>query len=147
MKDLTISAKVGGKDGETHEITVPFPETLDEAVEAYGEDVVFANFKANCVVGLQGNIRSRVEGKEPKTGKALQDTFADWKPGTRASGIGRVEKLKERIKKMSPEDKARLLEELNAGDDEEEAAKPAPRAKTPAAKQPAKPAAAAGRRR
>lgn len=140
MQDLKIEAKVGGKDGTIHEITVPFPENLDEAVEQYGEEIVFNNFRANVVVGLQGNIRSRVGGKEPKTGKALQDSFADWKPNARATGVGRVEKLKERIQQMSAEDKARLLAELT-GEDEPVAKRPA--AKQPAAKQPA----TAGRRR
>ena len=136
MKELTVSAKVG-KDGVEHSVTIDFPETLDEMIEAYGEEVVFGQAKANIVVGLQGNIRSRVSSeKDPKTGKALQESFADWKPGTRQPGVAKIEKMKDRISKMSPDEKAALLAELQGGGE----------AKAPA-KAPAKPAAQQGKRR
>ena len=120
MKNLTISAKLG-KTGEEHSIKMPFPETLDEMVDVWGEEVVYGQAKANIIVGLQGNIRSRVGSeKDPKEGAALQESFADYKPGIRQPGVARVEKLKERISKMSPEQKAALLAELTADDNDEQ---------------------------
>jgi hypothetical protein len=142
MKDLQVTARVGGKGGTAHTVDLPFAETLEELIEQFGETAVYANARSNIVVGLQGFVRSKVNAKVPLTGDDLQKAAEEWKPGERTSGVSKVEKLKERLSALSEEDKAELLEAMGMAP----AATPA--AAKPAAKPPAgKPAATTAKRR
>jgi hypothetical protein len=129
MKDLTVEARIGGKDGTLHSVNINMAETLDELVEQFGEQAVFTNARSNIVVGLQGFVRSKVGAKVPVTGKDLQTAVDEWKPGERAQGVSKVEKLKERFAGLSEADKAALLESLGmqtaaAGNSKPAAGKP-----------------------
>lgn len=112
MKEVQVTARIG-KDGPPHTVTFDECETVAELIETYGEEVVLGLALSDLTVRLQGFMRSKVNAKEPLLGDDLQTAVDEWKPGTRSTGPGRVERLKERIAKMSPEEKAALLAELS----------------------------------
>jgi hypothetical protein len=116
MKDVTISAKTGGKDAAPHSIQYNQPETLEELVDTYGESVVYKQAITAIVISLQGFMRSKINAEDPVTGRALQDAVNEWKPGARerAGSPARLERIKGSISKMSAEEKAELLAAINA---------------------------------
>lgn len=139
MKSTTIEARVGGKDGALHSVTRDMGETLDELVDQFGEQAVYSQAKSAITVSLQGFVRSKVGAKTPVTGDELQTAVDDWKPGERSAGVGKVEKLKEKLAGLDEETRNELLASLGMAP----AAKPAVAAKPPAGK----PQAQAGKRR
>ncbi len=74
---VEVTAKIdNGKTAET--CVKDFGENLDDAIVLFTAEVVFANFRAQCIIGLQAFIRNQLRlvdenGKPtPVTGKALQ---------------------------------------------------------------------------
>jgi len=112
---IDVTAKLKDSD---RAITIPFNfgANLDEAVELYGEDVVFQKYRQAAVVDLQAAIRRHLqpdaEGKS-KTDEEIITALSEWKPGlvtrTRKSP---KEKALEALQKMSEEDRAALMAEL-----------------------------------
>lgn len=141
MKDVTISAKTGGKDGTPHNVTFNQPENLDELVATYGEDTVYKQAISAIVVALQGFMRSKVSAEEPVTGRALQDAVDEWKPGARerVGSPARLERIKGSIQKMSAEEKAELLAAINAQTTAVQQRAAAPAAGKPAARTSGRP--------
>lgn len=111
MKDIEVTARIG-KEGPAHTVNFSECETVDEMIETYGEAIVLGLAQSDLTVRLQSFMRSKVSAKDPLTGDALQAAVDSWKPGVRSSGPGRVERLKDRVAKLSPEEKAALLAEL-----------------------------------
>jgi hypothetical protein len=109
---VEVSAKVTSPDegvsAEEHIVTVEIPETTDEAVELYGEEVTYQQFKAALVVSLQGYIRGLI--KQKKSADEIQKLATEWKPGLRARGKSPQEKLMEQWQKLSPDERSRLME-------------------------------------
>ena len=147
MKEVQVTARIG-KEGPPHTVTFNEAETVQELIDTYGEEVTLGLALSDLTVRLQGFMRSKVNAKEPVTGDDLQAAVDEWKPGTRQSGPGRVERLKERISKMSAEEKAALLEELSGSAPASAPAKPTLVKTAPATAPAAKPQTAqAGKRR
>lgn len=132
MKTSNFNVK---KDEESPSTTLNYQEaeSLDELVEQFTEEVVFSHAMSSLMVWRQGFARGQMKAKDPKTGKALQEALDEAKPGVRAPAADRVEKLRDRLDKLSPEEKAELLAQLTG----KAPPKPAPQA---AAKPAAKPA-------
>jgi len=103
------------ESGDSRKITVEYNlgDSLDEAVESFGGDVVFSNFKAHASVSIQARIRSLA--KQGKTDKEIQEDFKAWKLGV-ASRVRKspVEKIADAYEKMSPEEQAAFIEKLRA---------------------------------
>lgn len=120
-KPTEVSAKRSGHD---HQVTVEydFGENLQEAVEMFGDDVVFSKFKAAATVDLQSVIRRNMfdeqgEGDDktliPVDAETVQERISDWRPGvtTRVTKSPK-EKALDAMKNMSPEEIKALLAEL-----------------------------------
>lgn len=120
MAKTDVSAKVGKGDDASAPVTVKydFGETIDDAVEKFGEKVVLAHVHSSFTIALQGFIRGKMkkqidEGK-PVDVKALQADVDKWKPGMKVPGKSKAEKIKDDYNKMSAEERAALLRELQA---------------------------------
>lgn len=76
MIKATISAsnRVDGKNVEAGQRVIDKPETLDEAVEAYGSDLVLKCFWKSHVIDVQAQIRSGSES--PTTQKVFKSLSA-----------------------------------------------------------------------
>lgn len=89
-----------------------FGENLAEAVEMFGEDVVFTGFVADAKVGLQAIVRARL-GKSDDEYMSDEEIIAEaaqWKPGVRKQAADPMAKLQALLAKLSPEQRAAVLE-------------------------------------
>lgn len=98
----------------SREITVEydFGASLAEAVEKFGEDIVFSGFVADAKVGLQAIVRARL-GKiddEYMSDEEILAEAAQWKPGVRKQAADPMAKLQALLSKLSPEQRAAILE-------------------------------------
>jgi len=121
--ETEVKAKRTGND---HVVTVSydFGDNLSEAVELFGEDVIFAKFKQAAIVDFQSVLRRHmftVEGEGDSVtltainseDVAVNEAVADWKPGvsTRVTKTPK-EKAIAALKIMSPEEIEQMLAEL-----------------------------------
>lgn len=115
MTEQSIAATVKLDDGKelVGEFTYDFGDNLQEAIEKFGEEVVYARFKAAVVVDVQGVARRLMSGKEPKKGKALQDAINEWKPGVQRSRKSKTEKALAILEGMSDEERQEFLDSLD----------------------------------
>jgi len=89
-----------------------FGATLEEAVEMFGAEVVFSGFVADAKVGLQAYVRARL-GKTDEEFMTDEQIIAEaeaWKPGQRKQAADPMAKLQALLAKLSPEQRAALLE-------------------------------------
>lgn len=125
---MKVSAKLSNSDRSV-EVEYNFGETLAEAVELFGEEVVFSRFKAAAVVDLQALIRRGLTPKTDKEGNEIESaktdeeiaaSVAEWKPGVKqVTRKSKAEKIKDLVADMSDEDREALLASIMAGDDED----------------------------
>lgn len=112
---VTAVGKVKNDKGEvtgenTGEIEYNFGASLKEAVELYGEDAVYNNYRQAAVIALQGNMRRHLGAG--KTGDALAEAVKDWKPGlVSRSKKSASEKVLDLFKGKTPEEIAAILKE------------------------------------
>lgn len=130
MKTFKIAAKTKNPERQLT-VELPQPETLNEAIDVWGEKVVFNRAVAAVTIDIQAKMRGFMVDKLDKEGKVtasaktdeeIQEALSNWKPGEKT--IQRktpIEKLKQIMAKMSPEDRAALLATAaDALDDDEE---------------------------
>jgi len=106
---MEVSAKKG-KDGEAIAVDFNFGDDLKAMSGLFGDDVVFANARANMIVGLQSVIRAGIEAGNSKA--QIQKAANEWKPGVKKRGKPKSEKLRDEFEKLSAEEKAALLAKL-----------------------------------
>ncbi len=114
--EVTATAKT--EEVGNREITVDydFGANLSEAVEKYGEAVIFSNYVRQAKVGLQSIIRSNAaQLNEAKDGFAKSEdeviaALASWSPsdGT-VNRVSKGDKLDKLLGGMSDEERAELL--------------------------------------
>ena len=82
MVEITATKEVGEGDEKkkvSASIAYDFGDNLAAAVEKFGEEVVFTNFKRTAVITGQAAIRRMLE--KGKTQDEVTTSMADWKPG------------------------------------------------------------------
>lgn len=123
---VTATAKLKDEGGNvTAEvegtIDYDFGGTLSEAVDLFGEEVIFTNFKQSAVIACQSRIRAALQ--QGKEGDDLQLAILEWKPGVKSiSRKSPADKLKALLEGKSPEDIAAMLADAGVefGDDGDE---------------------------
>ena len=108
--DVSAKKKVGD---ETKEVTVQydFGDNLEDAVERYGKEVVFTNFRANSKIVLQAGLRRCLEkGKDPA------EFASRFKPGvqTVSPAVDPVTAAKNAFASMGEDERKAFLKELRA---------------------------------
>ncbi|KKK50618.1 hypothetical protein LCGC14_3123230 [marine sediment metagenome] len=101
-----INVKIQG--GEQYTVQFDVPETLEEAKERWGEDVVYSRFKASTVIDLQSGMRGVIRADDFSADK-LQLYAESWKPGVKTRGRTKDERLIDALDALSDEDRAELL--------------------------------------
>ena len=76
MADTTIKAT---KNDNTATISYDFGATVDESVELFGADVVYAGFTKSATITAQANMRRLLEAGGSE--EDVQAKMNDWKPG------------------------------------------------------------------
>lgn len=115
MKNQIVSARVPGKDGADDlycEVSIPMPETIEEAVQAYGEEAVLSNALAHWRVTLQAAIRSGL--KRGETPEQIQERLANAKMGVKVRGaqVDPMQAFLAKFKSATPEEREQLLQML-----------------------------------
>ena len=112
LEQYSALVKDGDEEGPSATVEYDFGSNLPEAVELFGEDVVFKRFKAAAVVDLQGVIRRNLKGDNPKTEEEIQEAVSEWKPGVQKARKSKQEKALDILGEMSQEEKDAFLAEL-----------------------------------
>lgn len=115
MKRHDITATCDPK-GLNRTIVVPFdlPETVQEAVKVWGEDVVLSMAVRAAVIQLQASLRAQLGliGDKRKDDNAIRKDHADFKPEVGAEKVSPTEKIVRLTQKLTPEQRKALLAEL-----------------------------------
>ena len=91
--------------------TSNFGASLAEAIEKFGEDVVFSGFRRTSVITAQGIMRRLA--KAGKSDAEIQAAISGWKPGVAAERISDpVARLKSMFSSMSAEERQKIMAEL-----------------------------------
>jgi len=116
MTAKVIAAKAGTTDdAPSAAVEYDFGDTLAEAAEYFGDDVVFSRFVSAATVDLQALIRRNLTLEEPKTEEEIQALVAEWKPGVSTrKRVSAAEKAQRAVDNLSDAEKAALLESLMA---------------------------------
>jgi len=106
-----IEAKTGEKDPIKVEYEIP--GTIQECVALWGEEAVHSRFKAALVIDIQAMMRGYLKDTEKLWSvEEIQADISAWKPGVKAKGKPVSDKVRELFAKLSPEERAALLESI-----------------------------------
>jgi hypothetical protein len=100
-------------EGTIFDVTVNFdkPDTIEEAITAYGAAPVLDGFWSDFVVYIQGVARKELE--KGKTPAEIQATISTLKPGVKRVGTVDIQAaLKAKLSSMTSEEKAAYIAEL-----------------------------------
>lgn len=118
----SYSATVSDQDREVS-VKYDFGENLADAVEKFGEDVVFSRFKSAAIIDLQSLIRRHIKQLDEKgnpkfTDEQIQEAASNWAPGIKTvSRKSKAEKVQALFSQMSDEEREAILNQLMSGDD------------------------------
>lgn len=119
MKDVIITAIVPANEKEGRaqlqgSVTVKFPETVEEAVAAYGAEALLSNAFANWRVTVQAGIRGGLKrGESPES---IAARYKDAKMGVAQQGqkMDPVQAYLAMFASASPEKQKEMMAELRA---------------------------------
>lgn len=117
----TMVDENGNSTGEkvTGSVEYNFGADLTEAMELFGEDIIYSQFKQNATIALQGIMRRAIQSG--KSGDELQAAVSEWKPGVRTrTGKSPADKIKDLLAGKSPEEIQEILSSLSFEDDDSE---------------------------
>lgn len=115
MANLTEVKATKEIGGEKKEIVcmIDLGDNLEDAVERFGGEVVFSNFKRAATITAQAAMRRFMEQGLDEASVAAK--MGSWRPGVALERtVDPVAALKAKFAKMSPEERAALLAELGA---------------------------------
>jgi hypothetical protein len=123
MPEIKVTAALPeGKPGGARSVDVmyDFGADLEEMVEKFGEQAVFANAQAQMKISLQAAMRRGMSpDKEGKTSadEEIQEMANGWTPGDRTvTRKTNVEKAMDLLGDMDASERAALLKQLSEGD-------------------------------
>lgn len=111
MKKETINAQLPKKNLSAA-ISIDFPETLEEAVAAYGAEAVLTNALSSWRVALQSNIRGGLDRGE--TQEQIQERLAGAKMGVAVRGakVDPIQAFMAQFASATPDKQKELLAEI-----------------------------------
>jgi len=110
LTEIKATKKINDVD-KVAAVAYDFGATLEEAVDKFGADVVFTNFKRTAVITAQAAIRRMLEGD--KSEEEIASAMSTWKPGVALERtIDPVASLVGKWDSYSPEEQAEILKKL-----------------------------------
>lgn len=103
------------KTGRELEVDFDFGNTLQEAIDLFGEEVVYSNYKKSAVIALQALVRRNLDkdGEKAVSEEDIIKAVEAWKPSVaRIIGASQKEALFNKIDKLSDEDRKALIAKL-----------------------------------
>lgn len=112
LTEVKATKEIGGEKKEVV-CLVDLGDNLEDAVERFGGEVVFSNFKRAATITAQAAMRRFLE--QGMSDNLVADKMNSWRPGVALErNVDPVAALKAKFAKMSPEERAALLAELGA---------------------------------
>lgn len=111
--------KVPVEEQKTFTVDYPIPETISDAVAAYGEEIVYTVFTAQLVVQLQSRIRALAASLDESGAvvyakdKEIQAKIDDWKPSKGRVKLTDEEKVLKMFEGLSPEAQAEVMARIS----------------------------------
>jgi hypothetical protein len=109
-----VEIKFKTKDAtESRVVNYDLPDSVEGLVEKFGSENVFEFAKSAIVIALQALARRHIE----KSDEEIQALVDAYDPNTRAAPVKQSpeERAKSAISKLTPEQKAALLAQLQGG--------------------------------
>jgi len=113
MQEVDVSAELTAKNGneaKSASAKMNVGENLEELGNQFGQEVVYSHARRSIVIAMQTSIRGMLE--QGKTEHEIQAAMAEWRPGVKRPAKTAMDRVREEISRMSPEDKKRILKEL-----------------------------------
>lgn len=111
---VEVSASKTGENSRTVSCTWIPGDTLQEAIELYGEGTIFEHYNRSATVKFQGRIRALIEKGVPD--EVIQRELNGWRPDETSTGPkDPVAAVLARYATMSDEEQAVLRETLGLG--------------------------------
>jgi len=110
--EIKAQAKIGD---ETREAVIfcDLGDDCPDAIDKFGDTVVFTNFRASAKITAQSAIRRYL--KVGKSQEEVVSLMANWKPGVAIERISDpVAAFKAKFASMNPQEQAAALEDLKA---------------------------------
>jgi len=115
MSEREITARVGKEEGSpSATVTYDMGDNLQEAVEKFGDDVVFKRFEQSLVIEIQAIIRRHLSGETPKTEAEIQALISEFSPGLQRKRKSTKEKALDLLEGLSEEERKEILASLTA---------------------------------
>lgn len=111
LEPVKAQVKSGDRADEVFEVKYDIPANVAEALDRFGEEIVYSRFRGSLVIDLQSFMRRQIE-KDGADSATVQEAASSWKPGVRAAGKTTAEKLSVLLGKLTPEERAEALAEL-----------------------------------
>ncbi len=102
----------GTRAGQVFTVNYDIPETLDEAKERFGEEVVYSNFRQSMTISLQSVMRGAIQA-DNATPESVQEAADKWQPGVKRQGKSKAEKISDLFADLSDEERQELLSQLS----------------------------------
>ena len=110
MTEITATKQIGDVE-KSATIAFDFGADVNAAIEKFGAEVVFSNFKRSAVITAQAAIRRYMEAG--KTQEEIVEAMKAWAPGVSLErSIDPVKALQNRFATMSPEEQQALVAQL-----------------------------------
>lgn len=99
------------KGDREHIAEFDFGTDLKEAVEKYGEEVIFSSYKRSQVIAFQNAVRRMLDAG--KTNEEIDQTMESWKPGVAMERTSDpIAALMSKWSKLTDEQKAEIISKL-----------------------------------
>lgn len=112
-QEITAKTTSGPREGQTFAVKYDIPDSIQEALDRFGDEVVYSRFKASLVIDLQSFMRTQVQ-KEEFSSDMLEQAVSAWVPGIRAKGKSVGEKIQDMLSKLTPEQREEILAEFGS---------------------------------
>jgi len=110
LTEIKATKKIDGVD-KVAAVAYDFGATLPEAVDKFGDAVVFTNFKRTAVITAQAAIRRMLEGGKGE--EEITASMSSWKPGVALERtIDPVASLVGKWDSYSPEEQDEIIKKL-----------------------------------
>lgn len=111
MEAVTAKKKINDED-VVLTIDVDLGDDLGDAIDKFGEDVVYSGFAANAKITCQAAMR-----REMGTGKTedqIRERMGEWKPGIKLArvAVDPIQAFKAKLALMDDEERMEALSEL-----------------------------------
>lgn len=117
-QEVSAQVKSGDRAGQIFTVKYDMPESVQEAIEMWGEEVALDQLLASVTISLQSFMRTQIK-KDNATPETVAEAVQSWAPKKgRGPGKPTSEKIADLFQKLSPEERQAILEEFLSDSDE-----------------------------